>query len=113
MRGLFLCISSAFPGQVWDVNFHKKGDFLGEARLTKQVLAEEVPVDGMHEFTVALGPKPGATDKFNRLAQGSLRLTCQVRPQNNDANVSVKTKVTISVRLKSYGLPLDVECPQT
>ncbi|CAM9640751.1 unnamed protein product, partial [Ectocarpus sp. 12 AP-2014] len=63
--------------EVWDVDFHKKSDFLGEVRLSKQDLAEKVPVDGAHEFTAALQPKPNVTDKFNRLVQGSLRFTCQ------------------------------------
>lgn len=63
---------------MWDADFLKKGQFLGEARLTKQDLAQEVPEDGMHEFTVSLGRKPSATDTFNRLVQGSLRIACQV-----------------------------------
>lgn len=70
---------------MWDVDFHKKSDFLGEVRLTKQDLAEKVPVDGAHEFTAALQPKPNVTDKFNRLVQGSLRFTCQVRDDFNVA----------------------------
>lgn len=67
---------------MWDADFLKKGQFLGEARLTKQELAKEVPEDGTHEFTVPLGRKPGATDKFNRLVQGSLRVMCQVRARH-------------------------------
>lgn len=64
--------------QVWDVDYLKKGDFLGEVRLSKQDLAEQVPVDGDHEFTAVLQPKPNNGDRFNRLVQGSLRFTCQV-----------------------------------
>ena len=64
--------------KVWDLDFLKKGDFLGETRLSMQDLAEQVPVDGAHEFTAALQPKSSGTDKFNRLVQGSLRFTCQV-----------------------------------
>lgn len=63
---------------MWDADFGRKGDFLGEAHLSKQDLADAVPVDGEHEFTVTLGPKPTGTDSFNRTSQGSLRLTCQV-----------------------------------
>ncbi|CAM9193761.1 unnamed protein product [Scytosiphon promiscuus] len=63
--------------EIWDVDYLKKGDFLGEVRLSKQELAEHVPVDGDHEFTAVLQPKPNDTDRFNRLVQGSLRFTCQ------------------------------------
>lgn len=71
-----LCVFVAL--KVWDLDFLKKGDFLGETRLSMQDLAEQVPVDGAHEFTAALQPKSSGTDKFNRLVQGSLRFTCQV-----------------------------------
>lgn len=64
--------------QVWDLDYHEKGDFLGEVRLSKQDLAEKVPVDGTNEFTAVLQPKPDGSDGFNRLVQGSLRFTCQV-----------------------------------
>lgn len=64
--------------QVWDLDYLKKGEFLGEVRLSMQDLAEQVPADDAHEFTTALRPKPGGTEKFNRLVQGSLRFTCKV-----------------------------------
>lgn len=70
--------SCVFYTKVWDLDYLNKGEFLGEVRLSMQDLAEQVPVDGSHEFTAALRPKSSATDKFNRLVQGSLRFTCQV-----------------------------------
>lgn len=73
-----MVVLSAGP-QIWDLDYLKKGEFLGEVRLSMQDLAERVPVDGAHEFTTALQPKPSGTAKFNRLVQGSLRFTCQVR----------------------------------
>lgn len=74
--------------KVWDLDYLKKGEFMGEVRLSMQDLAEQVPVDGAHEFTAALQPKPGGTDKFNRLVQGSLRFTCQVSRRRLKRNLS-------------------------
>lgn len=64
--------------KVWDADLLQRGDFLGEARLTKEDLAANIPVDGMHEFTMPLEKKPTATNQFNKMVQGSLRVTCQV-----------------------------------
>lgn len=66
------------PRQVWDANVPGRGGFLGEARLIKRDLVDGVPVDGVHEFTVALGPRRSASDTFNQIGQGFLRLKCQV-----------------------------------
>lgn len=66
------------PRQVWDANVSGSGGFLGEARLTKRDLVDGVPVDGVHEFTVVLGPRRSAPDRFNQIGQGFLRLKFQV-----------------------------------
>lgn len=82
--------------QVWDLDYGEKSDFLGEIRLSKQDLAENVPVDGTNEFTAVLQQKPGGSDKFNRLVQGSLRFTCQVGGVDGTVDFGVHRYLTAS-----------------
>ncbi|CAM9268105.1 unnamed protein product, partial [Discosporangium mesarthrocarpum] len=62
--------------EVWDADRLRRGDFLGRGHLTKLELAEAVPVDGTHEFDLALHRMPEKSEKFNRLVQGYIRISC-------------------------------------
>eukprot|EP00752_Nemacystus_decipiens_P007665 g6853.t1 len=105
--------------EVWDMDLLKKGEFLGEARLSLQHLAEQVPVDGAHEFTAVLQPKSSGTDNFNRLVQGSLRFTCQISVPLEPTEVRQEKgspgtpKVEVVVEILDAGAGESITAPTT